>query len=145
MTAGSSEAEPTLLIGFRIFEGEDEFTITEELDFLSLGYQFDLQGFVGHVHVFGFVEVVFGFQGMVIVIPGAWVAAESGRGVLVGSITDIVGAEGIVFSKGTASFLAADKKVVGILGVARHPEAVEVADTVVWTALLHHGGVVTDA
>ena len=145
MTAGSSEAEPTLLIGFRIFEGEDEFTITEELDFLSLGYQFDLQGFVGHVHKFGFVEVVFGFQGMVIVISWAWVSAESGRGVLVGSITDIVGAEGVVLPESAASFLASNKEIVGILGVARHPEAVEVADTVVWTALLYHGGLVTDA
>lgn len=59
MASGGSEPEPTLLIRLRIIEGEDEFTVTKELDFLSIGHQLDLQSFIRHVHEFGIAEVEF--------------------------------------------------------------------------------------
>ena len=37
-----SEPEPTFLIRLRIVKGEYEFTVTEELDFLSIGNQLNL-------------------------------------------------------------------------------------------------------
>ena len=82
---------------------------------------------------------------MIFVVPGAGIASETGGGVLVGPIPDVVRAKRVIFSKSPASLLATDEEVVGILGIGGHPEAVEVADAVVRSALLHHGGIVADA
>ena len=54
-----SEPEPTFLVRLRIVKGEDEFTVTEELDFLSISYQLDLQGFVWNIHELCIAKVKF--------------------------------------------------------------------------------------